>query len=97
MQSSLFEEPATKQSAAAPRAPGKQVPPVPVRSLKTYNPYAKKFYWDGVRFGVMSSGTMLWLKYHEGQRFTGWIRDVKASVTESYTEHLIKDARLFNG
>lgn len=97
MQCSLFEEPRTKQPAAAPKAQGKQVPPVPVRFLKTYNPYAKKFYWDGVRFGVMSSGTILWLKYHEGRRFTGWIRDIKGRSPESYTEHLIKDAHLFNG
>lgn len=71
------------------------VPAVPINSLKAYNPHAKRFYWDGARFGIMSMGAILWLKLHHGKYGTGWVADMRGEQPESYSEHLFSDARNF--
>lgn len=94
MQFNLFDAP---KIHAAPALQTNVVyrPAVPIKTLKSYNPNAKKFYWDGTRFGIMSMGAILWFVYHKGKRLTGWVPFSKGEQPESYTEHLFKDARTF--
>lgn len=96
MQIHLFDAP-VPPAASIPTEVKPPVPSVPVNALKAYNPQAKKFYWDGKRFGVMSMGAILWFQLHHGKRGTGWVANMRGEQPESYTEHLFKDAQHFRG
>jgi len=94
MQFHLFDAPVTPIAplTVEVRPP---VPAVPINSLKAYNPHAKKFYWDGARFGIMSMGAILWFQLHHGKRGTCWVANMRGEQPESYSEHLFCDAHDF--
>lgn len=96
-QGNLFAEP---DEVRAAEVSIKKKLAVPTNTIKLYNPKAKKFLWDGKRFGVKcQDGQIVWLKYHffEKRQAHHWVKDLREGQPESYTSHFMKDAGEFSG